>query len=199
MVPDVDGGWRYPQDNAVDLAATNFTGSSVEWQFQRVTDSMFVSQEMLDDEKVAEGDPVMFAGLFIQYVGGSRLEPIVRSGKIAMLPKDQIITTLGRPGRVILAEVHSFGGNSGSPVFVEVPIDRRSLGFTYKFLGVVAGEVYETSDLTLQTTTSYKGNLQANSNITMIVPAEEVKKLLFLPEFAIERDKAAAEYLKTKK
>jgi hypothetical protein len=141
----------------------------------------------------------MFAGLFIQYVGGSRLEPIVRSGKIAMLPRDQISTTLGKPGRVLLAEVHSFGGNSGSPMFVEEPINRNSLGFTYRFLGVVAGEVFETSDLTLQTTTSYKGNLQANSNISMIVPAEEVKKLLSNPVFVDQRDKATVEYLKAKK
>lgn len=195
----VDGQWQYPEDDSVDLAATNFNGSHDEWDYQQFTDAMFVSPEMMDQKKVAEGDSVMFAGLFVQYVGGSRLEPIVRSGRIAMLPKDKIITTLGRPGRVLLAEVHSFGGNSGSPMFVEVPIDRRSLGYSYKFLGVVAGEVFETSDLTLQTTTSYKGNLQANSNVSMIVPAEEVRKLLFIPEFVNQREVSTTNYLKTKK
>jgi hypothetical protein len=159
---------------------------------------MFVPKEALETEKVAEGDSVLFAGLFIQYLGGSRLEPIVRSGKIAMLPRDLINTTLGKPGHVILAEVHSFGGNSGSPVFVEAHLDRRSLAFNYEFLGVVAGEVYETSDLTLQATTSYKGNLQANSNISMLIPAEEVKALLSKPKFVKQRDDSTAAFLKTK-
>jgi hypothetical protein len=200
MIPiPVDGTWSYPQDDAVDLAVAHASASHDEWEFQQFTDAMFVSKEELDQEKVVEGDSVMFAGLFVQYVGGSRLEPIVRSGKIAMLPRDQINTTLGKPGRVLLAEVHSFGGNSGSPMFVEEPVNRSVAGFTYRFLGVVAGEVFETSDLTLQTTTSYKGNLQANSNVSMIVPAEEVKKMLFTPALVDERDRATAEYLKAKK
>jgi hypothetical protein len=199
MVPQViNDGWEFPTDEAVDLAATNFLGQADDWDFQVFNDSMFVPQEALEKEKVAEGDSVLFAGLFIQYVGGSRLEPIVRSGKIAMLPRDLINTTLGKPGHVILAEVHSFGGNSGSPVFVEVHPDRSSLAFHYEFLGVVAGEVYETSDLTLQATTSYKGNLQANSNISMLIPAEEVRVLLFKPEFVKQRDFYTAAYLKTK-
>jgi hypothetical protein len=194
----IDGTWIYPQDDAVDLAVTSVNAPHDEWDYQQFDDSMFVSQDMIDQNKVVEGESVMFAGLFIQYIGGSRLEPIVRSGKIAMLPKEPMNTTLGKPGRVLLAEVHSFGGNSGSPVFVEVPVDRNSLAFKYRFLGVVAGEVVETSDLSLQTTASYKGNLQANSNISMIVPAEEVKKLLFLPLLVKERDDRTNKYLESK-
>jgi hypothetical protein len=199
MVPEANvDNWKFPTDQAVDLAATNFVANISDWDFQVFNDSMFVSQDALEKELVAEGDSVMFAGLFIQYLGGSRLEPIVRSGKIAMLPRDLINTTLNKPGHVILAEVHAFGGNSGSPVFAEVHPDRRSLAFQYEFLGVVAGEVFETSDLTLQATTSYKGNLQANSNISMLVPAEEVRALLSKPEFVKQRDDSTAAYLKAK-
>ena len=192
------GGWEFPADPAVDLAAISFTGSGDDWDFEVFNDAMFVPQDSLEKRKVAEGDSVMFAGLFIQYLGGSTLEPIVRSGKIAMLPRDLINTTLGKPGHVILAEIHSFGGNSGSPVFVEAHPDRNSLAFNYQFLGVVAGEVYETGDLTLQTTASYKGNVQANSNISMLVPAEEVKTLLLHPALVKQRDTTTALILATK-
>jgi hypothetical protein len=199
MVPDsIHEDWTLPEDKAVDLAAKTFTGDANDWDFMVFDDTMFVSQSELDTAKVAEGDSVLFAGLFIQYLGGTRLEPIVRSGKIAMIPRDLINTTLAKPGRVILAEVHSFGGNSGSPVFAEDHPDRHSLAFDYRFLGVVAGEVYETSDLTLQTTASYKGSLEANSNITMLVPAEEVKALLSKPELVKQRETSTASVLNAK-
>jgi len=194
----IAGTWEFPQDDAVDLAATNFLGDEKDWDFQVLDDSMFVTGAMLDHEDVAEGDPVLFAGLFVQYVGGSKLEPIVRSGIVAMLPRDLIDTTLKKPGHVVLAELHSFGGNSGSPVFAQVPVSRGSLAFNYKFLGVVAGEVYETNELTLQITTSYKGDIKANSNISMLVPAYELKALLAKPGFAQQRDAATETSLKAK-
>ena len=68
-------------------------------------------------------------------------------------------------------------------MFVDVNKFKGSLGYDYRFLGVVTGEVYESNDLTLQTAATYKGNLASNSDISIVVPSDEVKKLLSLPSF----------------
>ena len=83
--------WWFPDDDSVDLAVSGFGALQTEWDYQTIPISMFVSPEMVDQKQVVEGDPVLFAGLFVEYEGSSKLEPIVRSGSIAMLPDDLLI------------------------------------------------------------------------------------------------------------
>jgi hypothetical protein len=42
----------------------------------------------------------------------------------------------------------------------------------------MSGEVYENADLTLSVTTTLAGSIGANSDVSIIVPATEVRKLL---------------------
>jgi hypothetical protein len=188
LVASPEGMWGFPDDGSVDLAATQFALSNSEFDFMSIPTNLFVTQEMIQKNEVVEGDPVIFTGLFIQYAGTTSLEPVVRSGAIAMLPQNLIQTTLHKLGHVYLAEAHAFGGNSGSPMFVDVNKFKNSLGFDYKFLGVVTGEIQETEDMTLNVTTTYKGTVSANSNVSVIVPAFEVNKLLMSPVFQHLRD-----------
>ncbi len=180
--------WVFPADGSVDLAAAQFALSTSEFDFITIPNKTFVTQEMIQKNEVVEVDPVIFTGLFIQYTGLRSLEPVVRSGTIAMLPEDLIQTTLHKLGHVYLAEAHAFGGNSGSPMFVDVNKFKNVLGFDYKLLGVVTGEVQETEDLTLKVATTYKGTISANSNVSVIVPAFEVNNLLMSPVFQHLRD-----------
>ncbi len=186
--PQQERLWVYPTDDSVDLAVLPFGLQREQFDFETVPFGIFVSEEMIQRGEVVEGDPVMFTGLFIQYAGVNRLEPVVRSGSIAMLPSDPIQTTLRKLGHIYLTEVHAFGGNSGSPVFVDVNRFKNSVGFDYKFLGVIAGEIPESSDLSLQITTSYTGKIEANSGISVVVPAVEVKKLLLSQPLQALRD-----------
>jgi hypothetical protein len=183
-----EGVWAFPDDDTVDLAATQFPLSNTKYDFMTIPINLFVTQEMIQKNEVVEGDPVIFTGLFIQYAGIISLEPVVRSGAIAMVPQNLIQTTLHKLGHVYLAEAHAFGGNSGSPMFVDVNKFKNSFGFDYKFLGVVTGEIQETEDLTLNVTTTYKGTVSANSNVSVIVPAFEVNNLLMSPTFQHLRD-----------
>jgi len=63
-------------------------------------------------------------------------------------------------------------------------------------IGVVSGYYYENSDLTLtiatKTTGMVRGQLQANSGIALVVPADQVKALLDSTELQSERDTAVA-------
>jgi hypothetical protein len=123
-----------PDDSSVDLAAAGMSINQADWDFQSIPLDMFATSQMIDEHKIVEGEPVLFAGLFIQYSGSTKLEPVVRTGSLAMLPEDSITTTLRRPGHIYLAEVHSFGGNSGSPMFIDVNKFTNALGYDYKLL-----------------------------------------------------------------
>jgi hypothetical protein len=190
-----DRTWLVPDDRSVDLAAAPYAPDPDQWEYTTVSQSLFVTPDEITNEEVVEGDPVMFAGLFIQYSGINKLEPILRSGAVAMLPVDKIETTLRVPGNVFLVETHSFGGNSGSPVFVDTAKFKTGFLYNYKLLGILAGMVNETSDFKLQPSTVYEGTLAANSGISIIVPAEELRKLLYssaaqkLRDDAVEKQK----------
>jgi hypothetical protein len=92
------------------------------------------------------------------------------------------------------AEAHAFGGNSGSPMIVDVNKFKSSIGYDFWLFGVVTGEIQETEDLTLKVTTTYKGTVSANSNVSVIVPAFEVNNLLKSPLFQQARDAYVASH-----
>lgn len=79
---------------------------------------------------IGAGDDAFITGLLIHHSGESRNMPIVRLGGIAALPPDPVWVDIGNnrsPSRedvVALIEIRSFGGLSGSPVFVYLPFWR---------------------------------------------------------------------------
>jgi hypothetical protein len=191
--------WRFSTDDSVDLAVIPFGASPQVYDYVRIPVSLFTTQEMTEKKLVVEGDPVLFSGLFIQsFRELHRLEPIVRSGTLAMVPIGPMETTLHKPGKVYLAEAHAFAGNSGSPVFIDTNKFANILGASYTLLGVISGEVLETSDLTLHVTTTYSATMGANSDVSMVVPASEIKNILDSPSLQAERDAYIAQLPKAK-
>ena len=105
-----------------------------------------------------------------------------------MMPDEKLTTTLRKPGDIYLVDAHVFGGNSGAPIFVNTsPV---GLG-EYRLLGVVAGYYSETEDLRLEIATTLNGKLDANSGISLVVPAKELKALLDSPPLQTLRDSEA--------
>jgi hypothetical protein len=71
------------------------------------------------------GTEMFFTGMFAPFLGQRRNEPIVRFGKLAMIP-DEKIDFGGHKIDAYLVETFSFGGNSGSPVFsIQLPTIRQ--------------------------------------------------------------------------
>jgi hypothetical protein len=192
--------WHYSTDDSVDLAVMPFSPSTEVYDYQRVPVRVFTTQEMVDKKLVVEGDPVLFCGLFIQtFQKTHSLEPIVRSGTLAMVPAGTMETTLHKSGRIYLAEVHAFGGNSGSPVFIDTnKFSMGGIGSLYSLLGVISGEVKETADFALQITTSLTGNVEANSDVSVVVPVSQVKDILYSPSLQAERDAVVAQAVHAK-
>ena len=188
--------WHYSTDKAVDLAVMPLAPSQDTFDYMPFPVSMFATRDVIESSNIAEGDSVLFTGIFYQFQGQKKVEPIVRQGILAMMPDEELITTLGRPGHVYFADAHVFGGNSGSPMFVNVGGfrggNRIVTGFPYRLLGVVSGMVYETQDFKLQVATTLTGTASANSGISMVVPADELKALLDSPELQQMRDAEVA-------
>jgi hypothetical protein len=192
--------WHFSTDDSVDLAVTPFTPPVELYDFVGIPADLFVTDEMIEKRGVVEGDPVLFSGLFIQsFSAVHTLEPIVRSGILAMVPNGKLETTLHKPGKVYLTEAHAFEGNSGSPVFVETTkFSGLVIGGSYRLLGAISGEVFEGSDLTLHVTTSYSAIIQANSDISIVVPASQIRDILNSPPLQAERDAFVSQLPKAK-
>ena len=94
-----------------------------------------------------------------------------------------------------LGEVHTFHGNSGSPVFVDLGGSHAGV-FTppgnYHMLGVVGGMYSEDADFQLEITTLLKGTTHGNNGIAMIVPANLLKTLLEDPRVQAIREAEVA-------
>lgn len=187
--------WYFPSDDAVDLAIMPVFPDEEKYDFQTVSEDMFATPDVITSKGIVEGDPVLFAGFFYQYPGQKKIEPIVRQGILAMIPDEQLLTTLRKPGDVYLADAHVFGGNSGAPIFVNT--SAVGLG-EYKLLGVISGYYFETEDLRLEIATTLNGKLDANSGISLVVPAKELKALIHSRELQSIRDAEVARVQQTK-
>jgi hypothetical protein len=136
--------------------------------------STFATKNVIKELHVNENDEVFFAGLFINYFGALKNYPIVRHGKLALLTDEQIEIDPTAPSKktdIFLAEVTSFGGNSGSPVFLRIGPLREGLdinmrlGYQYYLLGVMKGFVSDQE-------------AKQNAGIAAIVPADKIADIL---------------------
>jgi len=189
--------WYFPTDEGVDLAVIPLNLDQSKVDYLPFPVSLFATKDIIKSQNIAEGDSVLFAGFFYQFPGQKMIEPIVRQGILAMMPNETLTTTLEKPGNLYLADAHVFGGNSGSPMWVNVEGFRGGMmvagGFPYRLLGVVSGYFFESSDFKLQIATTVSGTSNANSGISLVVPADELKALLDRPELQRIRDAVVAQ------
>jgi hypothetical protein len=187
--------WLLPTDDSVDLAIFPLALDQKMIEYLPIPTSVFVTDELIASREINEGARIVFSGFFVQFQGEHRMQPIVREGIIAMMPDEKLVNTTGKLGKVFLGDVHIFGGNSGSPVFVDLAgVQGGSIiaGEDYRLLGVVSGYFYEDEELSLKAATTLKGKAHANSGIAIIVPASALKDLIDDPRLQQKRDGAVA-------
>jgi hypothetical protein len=110
--------WHFPEDPSIDLAVINLAPPDNIFDLQTVPISAIATKEVIQSRGISPGDGVVFTGYFYQWPGAKRIQPIVRQGVLAMMPDEELDTTLRKPGHIYLADAHAFHGNSGSPIFV---------------------------------------------------------------------------------
>jgi hypothetical protein len=183
--------WFYPVDDSVDLAVFPLLPDHEKYDYVPIPTSFFATRQTVEEQHIAEGERILFAGYFYQFPGEKKFQPIVREGILAMMPDEKLDTTLKKPGQLYLGDLHVFGGNSGSPLFVNLGGFRNGsifAGDKYEILGIVSGFYREDSNLKLTVATTVNGTLEQNSGIAMIVPVDELKALLDTPALQAARD-----------
>jgi hypothetical protein len=146
--------------------------------------------------EIGIGDETFAVGLFTRFHGDSQLSPIVRTGNIAMIPKDKVPLAGFGEADVYLVEGRSIGGLSGSPVFCRNTVnmpgvtpekEMRKIGGvgSTHFLGLMHGHW----DLPVTYTTPNREEA-VNMGISIVIPASKILEVLNGPELAEVREKA---------
>jgi hypothetical protein len=136
------------------------------------------------------GDDLFFPGLFVQSAGTERNLPIARFGNISRMPSLVTLETKARGNINImayLAECHSWGGHSGSPVFWYfdyIAYHPRPV-FMVALLGLVSAHF----DIERENPgTMPKQSTKLNSGMAVVTPAENIRELLMRPDVAENRN-----------
>lgn len=177
-------------NSSVDLAVVPLVLDRTKYDFKAVSVDLIGSREKLLELHTTEGSDVFFTGLFVNYYGDKENIPVVRFGRFAMFPDQQILwREKGHPVQtadLYLLETQTFGGNSGSPVFLYLGADRTpgSLALgppAFVLTGVMRGtfeqgrriEISPTADLPV-----YRQNI----GIAAVTPAFFLSEILFSDE-----------------
>lgn len=151
------------------------------------------SKNINDVANIGITNDVVVIGLFNKFKGRAKIHTILRTGRIAMIPDEQVPSEIG--GKAIemdayLVELLSIGGLSGSPVMLH---DRRIRAYNAdngalaiddkiesKFLGLIHGHWDEKkilSDSSPDPTLDryYKDSL--NTGMAIVVPAKKIREI----------------------
>jgi hypothetical protein len=192
--------WYHGSKEADEAVAVDCLPDQKKVAFKTIPLGMFVDNATLKSRDVEEGDSLYFIGLMAQFYGSKKNFPVVRRGTLAMMTDEEIPTPTG-PQKAFIAELQSWPGNSGSPVFLNLGGLRHGglfLGENLRFLGILLGDFVNKIPATVVggPQVSLGGNDAANVGISLIVPAASLRKVLDSPEAQSERDRQIRQLLK---
>jgi hypothetical protein len=188
--------WFHSEDQAEDVAILPLLPDEREFEFATISTGTFLSNPALNPGVVAEGDDLYFIGLMEQYYGIKRNYPLVRRGTLALLTDEYIDTPLGKQ-KMFIADLESWPGNSGSPVFLigrhrDRPTSQAS---NSHFLGMLVASFVNhfTVPLGGYPAGQLSGGDKANIGVTSIVPASVIEEVLDSAPAQQDRDERARE------
>ena len=191
-----EGKWFYhpTEKDSVDVAVLPF--GSVRFQDYDITwipEDIFATDERITNFDIGLGDEIVIIGLFTRFFGSTHLIPLVRTGNIAMMPKDRMPIKGFGEMEAYLAESRSIGGLSGSPVFVRNTVNMPAqtpkgnpghisgLGSLH-LLGLMHGHW----DLPVSFSAAEQAEA-VNMGVSIIVPAKKILEVLYHPELVAMR------------
>jgi hypothetical protein len=190
------------EDASVDIAVVPLTISATdmpELELKVLPEQMLASTSDLKTLNIGVGTDMFFTGMFTGFLGEKKSYPIVRFGKLAMIP-DEKIQFAGQWTEGYLMEAFSFGGNSGSPVFFYPSADNTpgiiSVGSpSIKIAGVMKGFFNDFEQIQLlQNQAAVPGGppipvSTGNAGVALIVPAKFISEILHSPALEALRKK----------
>jgi len=110
--------YRHPKGKVVDIAVCPWLVPSREFDAKSLDTAYFLTPELAKETGIGVGDEVLMVGLFSKITDEARLIPITRIGNLAMIPSGSVVPTDLGDMEAYLIEAKSFGGLSGSPVYI---------------------------------------------------------------------------------
>lgn len=179
----------FHNDATVDLAAIPIAPNIEVFNYKAIPTTMFFpSKESLDSSYVKEGTDVFYTGMFSNYQGYKKVSPIVRFGKVAMMPEERILWEKdSEQSELLLIETTTFGGNSGSPLFCYgSPLSINGTltvnNMEPRLLGVIKGYYNEKKSLDFVSASASIPVATVNVGVTAVIPSYFLFQLLELPE-----------------
>jgi hypothetical protein len=180
--------WYHGPNEADEAVAINCLPKQELVDFRTIPTSMFVDEATLKSSDVEEGDTIYFIGLMAQFYGAKRNYPVVRRGTLAMMTDEDVPSPVG-PTKVFIAELQSWPGNSGSPVFLSLGGLRHGAimtGENLRFLGILLGTFVNRVPATV--VVGQQNDEAASVGVSLIVPAMQLKDVLDSAEAQNYRD-----------
>jgi hypothetical protein len=156
-----------------------------------IPEADFATEKRIAEYDIGLGDELIIVGLFTRFIGMTYLSPIVRTGNIAMMPRDPMPVKNFGEMEAYLVEGRSIGGLSGSPVFVrntvKYPVQSaKGLSQLYGLgEGHLLGLVHGHWDLPVSF--SPEQAEAVNMGISIVVPAKKILEVLYHPELVAIR------------
>ena len=197
--------WFASKDEAVDLAVLPLLPDQKKFDFKAIPISMFVDDATLKSKSVSEGDSLYFIGLLAQFYGVHHNYPVIRRGTLAMMT-DELIEMPSGKQKGFVAELQSWPGNSGSPVFLNLSGFRGTgalnLGGqdSLRLLGVLEGVFENKVPVSVVGQPELHGatGTDAPVGVSIVIPAMQIREILDSPEAQRQRDLEFQELLKSK-
>jgi hypothetical protein len=172
-------------DQSVDLAVINLLPDKTKYDFSFLATDLLTTKDDFEKLNISEGSDVFFTSLFIPYMGENRIYPIVRFGKVALIPDERVIVNNERK-EIYLIEAGAYGGSSGAPAFVNT--ESATPDSPRKIIGIVSNHFID--KLPVRPTQSAQSAVTANIGIAIVEPAFKLQEILAGPE--IEKSKLTA-------
>lgn len=189
-----DQKWFYhpTEQDSVDVAVMPLGSPNLElYDIAFIPEAEFATEKRIAEYDIGLGDELIIVGLFTRFMGMTYLNPIVRTGNIAMMPRDRLPVKNFGEMEAYLAEGRSIGGLSGSPVFVrntaKFPVQTsKGVSHTYGLgEGHLLGLVHGHWDLPVSF--SPEQAEAVNMGISIVVPAKKILEVLYHPELVSMR------------
>lgn len=189
--------WFYhpTEKDSVDVAVMPFGSARFnDYDIEGIPEEVFATDQRVADFQIGLGDELFIIGLFTEFFGRTTLTPIVRTGNIAMMPKEKLPIEGFGEMEAYLAEGRSIGGLSGSPAFVRntVKTPMQTAGGKLTSMSGLGGShllglVHGHWDIPLSFTSSRAEAV--NMGVSIIVPAKKILETLHNPELSALRQK----------
>ena len=180
----------FHEDSSVDLVVITYVPDPKRCDYDFVPDHGIATKEIFQKLRIAEGSEVFFIGLFWHHIGVEKNFPITRFGRVALISDEKIIWN-GKESDLYLMECTSFGGNSGSPVFIYT--EKKGFGddpsepIKVMLIGIMQGHFLEPGPIGFAENAKKVPIAGLNSGISAVVPAQKLYEILFSEELKNQR------------